>query len=483
MTLRNARAVARRLITLGCAAGLPAVLAVGCTFNGAYDLPLPGSLVSDEDSYSVTADFLDVLNVVPRSAVMVDDVAVGEVHDVTRVGWHARVVIWVRNDVDLPDNAVAEIRQTSLLGEKYVALLPPEDAKPVGELSDGDQIPLASTGRNPEVEEVLGALSFLLSGGGVGQLATITHELNAVMDGRQDRLRSLLGNLDGVVGTLDEQKASIIRAMTSINDLTATLNREQKTIAGALDALAPAVEVLSAQQKNLMQMLRALDRLGVIGTQLITATKDDVISTLRDLDPVLQRLNEAGSSIGPGLSLLLSFPFPKESNNIVHGDYANTVMDVHVTLKNDRKPTAPGPSIPPLLPGLPTLPPLLDSVPSLPGLGGLQLPSLPLLRSASTRPGTGTALADCARSASILDQACATSVATSSSFRGLQLACRLKSLRATAVCRSIAALPMREVASGTPLAKALNTYDAALTTAFDTPMGTADGLYSGSGAA
>ena len=33
----------------------------------------------------------------------------------------------LRNDVELPDNAIAEIRQTSLLGEKFVSLGPPAD--------------------------------------------------------------------------------------------------------------------------------------------------------------------------------------------------------------------------------------------------------------------------------------------------------------------------------------------------------------------
>ena len=103
----------------------------------------------------------------------------------------------VRDDVVLPDNAVADIRQTSLLGEKYVAL---EAADRRGSRRAGSATATTSrssdTGRNPEVEEVLGALSFLLSGGGVGQLGTITHELNKVMDGRTERLRHLLGSLE-----------------------------------------------------------------------------------------------------------------------------------------------------------------------------------------------------------------------------------------------------------------------------------------------
>ena len=102
-----------------------ALVLSGCSFDGVYDLPLPGNKVSKDDGFLVSADFADALNVVPRSAVMVADVPVGQVETVTRVGWHARVTMRVRKDVKLPDNAEAEIRQTSLLGEKFVDLSPP----------------------------------------------------------------------------------------------------------------------------------------------------------------------------------------------------------------------------------------------------------------------------------------------------------------------------------------------------------------------
>ena len=124
------------------------VLLSGCEFEGAYDLPLPGSPVDEDDSYVVTAEFADVLNVVPRSVVMVDDVTVGEVTEVDRVGWHARITMRVRNGTVLPDNAIADIRQSSLLGEKYVALEDPTDEAPRGQLGDGDNI--AALGHRPE---------------------------------------------------------------------------------------------------------------------------------------------------------------------------------------------------------------------------------------------------------------------------------------------------------------------------------------------
>ncbi len=310
-----------------------AVLLSACEFEGAYDLPLPGSPVDEDHSYEVTAEFRDILNVVPRSTVMVDDVTVGEVIEVDRIGWHARVTMRVRDGIELPDNAVAEIRQVSLLGEKYVALEPPTDEAPDGVLEDGDKIPLEATGRNPEVEEVLGALSFLLSGGGVGQLGTITQELNHVMSGREDRLKHLLGSLEGVIGTLDDQKVQIVSALESMNNLTETLNAEKRTIGEALDVMGPAVKVLGDQHDELIEMLTALERLGAVGTRVIGASKENLIRSLRHLGPILERLHQAGDQLAPGLDMMISFPFPAEAANVVKGDYANASIRAGIDLK------------------------------------------------------------------------------------------------------------------------------------------------------
>ena len=321
----------RRTIPALAAAG--ALVLSGCEFEGAYDLPLPGSPVDEDEAYQVTAEFADVLNVVPRSTVMVDDVTVGEVIEVDRIGWHAKVTMLVRDDVVLPDNAVADIRQVSLLGEKYVALEEPIGEQPVGRLGDGDDIPLSSTGRNPEVEEVLGALSFLLSGGGVGQLGTITQELNNVMSGRTGRVRHLLGSLESVIGTLDQQKAQIIAAMESMNDLATTLNAERETIGDALDVMGPAVSVMADQHRELVEMLGALRKLGRVGSRVIGASKENLIATLDHLRPVLTKLNQAGKSLAPGLDMMISFPFPQEAANVVKGDYANASIRAGINLE------------------------------------------------------------------------------------------------------------------------------------------------------
>lgn len=395
-----------------------------CEFDGAYDLPLPGSPVGEDNSYEITAEFDDILNVVPRSPVFVDDVTVGEVTDVERIGWNAKVTMRVRDDVELPDNVIADIRQVSLLGEKYVALEAPTDVPAVGRLSEGDSIKIEATGRNPEVEEVLGALSFLLSGGGVSQLGTITAELNNVMSGRTNDLRALLGSLENVVGVLDDQKGDIISALESLNSLTATLNAERNTITAALDATGPAIKVLGDQETELVQMLVSLDRLGVVGTRVINASRKDLLATLRDLGPVLKALNDAGQALAPGLNLLLSFPFPQEASEVVLGDYANTSIRAELALDNFLG----NPDGDPLdltdLP-LPELPLPVPDVP-LPDLGVPEVPEL---------PGAVKQLRACMKTGDLSSSACLTMLRTGSFQAAVTKVCDKPKNRDDAVCR------------------------------------------------
>ena len=165
---RSLRQLRRRSVAATVLLLVAALLMTGCKFDGAYDLPLPGDKVDEDDGFYVTAEFADALNVVPRTAVFANDVPVGQVSEVERSGWHAKVKFLVRKDIKLPQNIEIDVRQTSLLGEKYLALVEPAPGTASDKrLSDGDFIPLSRTSRNPEVEEVLGALSALLAGGGV----------------------------------------------------------------------------------------------------------------------------------------------------------------------------------------------------------------------------------------------------------------------------------------------------------------------------
>ncbi|MGH3356423.1 MAG: MlaD family protein, partial [Nocardioidaceae bacterium] len=67
----------------GGALALSAALALGgCDFS-VYELPLPGGADVGDNSYTVSATFDNVLDLVPQSAVKVNDVTVGKVEDIS----------------------------------------------------------------------------------------------------------------------------------------------------------------------------------------------------------------------------------------------------------------------------------------------------------------------------------------------------------------------------------------------------------------
>lgn len=351
------------------------VLATGCT--------------APQSGFTVTAEFSDVLDLAPGAGVKVNDVSVGSVQSVSLKGWTAVVSLRVDESVTLPDNATAAIRQTSLLGEKFVALAtPPAGETPQGRLSDGDVIPLERTRRAAEVEEVLAALGLVLNGGGLANLKTINVEVVQALAGREQEARDALSKLDTFVAGLDAQKADIVRAIDALDRLSARLAEQRQAIGAAVEAFDPGLTVLAQQRSQLTDAIKALDSLSGVGTKVIKESKEDLLAELKALQPLLDQLVKAGDDLPRAMEFLLTFPFPPNVTRAIRGNQVNlhATVDIDSVTFLTQTLIAPPDAAPPLVPGvpglpLPSLPPLPIPLPPLPSLPSLPLPtpSLPPL--------------------------------------------------------------------------------------------------------
>lgn len=405
----------RRLRSTAVGLLLGASLLSGCDFD-VYQLPLPGGTDVGGDAIEVTVMFTDVLDLVPKSTVKVNDVSVGQVTDIDLSGYVAEVTVELRADTRLPENTVAEIRQTSLLGEKFVSLSAP-DSGAVGELSDGETIPLEQTGRNPEVEEVLGALSLVLNGGGIAQLKTIAGELNQALEGREGAARSVLTQVDTLVANLDAGKADIVDAIESLDALARTARTQQDTIDAALAELPSALASIDRQRDDLVTMLRSLNELGNVGVRVIEQTKEATISTLAQLEPVLGQLARSGDSFVNAFHVFLTYPFvdevvgrdPQVARNLHMGDYTNLSVQLDLDLSLG------------ITPGATALPTLLPSV------------------------ADPTVIVDnvlrCLRSGRLDSAACRKVLADAEALLKLKAECQKAANRDTALCRVLNQVP------------------------------------------
>ncbi|WP_051400251.1 MCE family protein [Haloechinothrix halophila] len=314
------------------AAALAMVLALvsGCgTFGGLYGVPLPGGADLGEHPYRVTAEFTDVLDLVPQSGVRVNDVAAGTVESIalSTDGRTAEVTMLLNRDVALPANAVARLRQSSMLGEKFVELAAPDE--PRGTLTDGARIDVARTSRNTEIEEVLGALSMVLNGGGVSQLKDINTELNAAMAGNTGEIRSLLRRIETFTASFDKNSDVLTKALHGTDKLAARLAERKDKIAALVEDLEPGIAVLADQREKLTTMLTSLDRLSDVAVETVDRSGDNLVADLRALEPTLRNLAEAGEDLPAAMEMLLTFPFPDSALPAIKGDYINLYIEHH----------------------------------------------------------------------------------------------------------------------------------------------------------
>lgn len=324
----------KRRAIVGAGACAVALAVTSCSSEGIYGIPLPGGADVGDSPMRISIEFDDVLDLVPQSAVKVDGVPVGRVDSISvgPDGWNADVDIVIDSSVDLPANALAAVEQTNLLGEKFIQLSVPEGDQDPNRLESGDRIALAQTRHATEIEQVLGAMSLLLNGGGVGQLQPVIHELTTALDGREDRVKGLLQEANTLVDGLNQQRDDITRALDGLDTLTARVNDQNDKIAKVLDELPVATEVLNEQRPQLTAMLGQLDRLGSVGTDVINKSKDDLIKDLIALRPTLQALADAGDDLPNSLAFLPTVPFPDGVEQIALGGSVNLFLTVDMQI-------------------------------------------------------------------------------------------------------------------------------------------------------
>jgi phospholipid/cholesterol/gamma-HCH transport system substrate-binding protein len=315
----------------------------GCQFMGLGTAPLPFTNGTGPGTYTVRAVLSDATNLPPNAEVMVHDVPVGTVTAIRLSGWNAELSISLPDSVRLPANATVTLGQKSIMGAEYVALAAP--ARPAGRLAAGAVIPLARTTTYPSTESVLAALSAVLNGGGLNQLATITSELNQTLAGHAGQIRDLLANLNVLAGKLDAQRITITSALSNLSALMATVRSQDATLAGALRTVPGGVAVLARDEKRIAAALRAASGLSTVADRVINGSRQNLLANLRALQPAVARLADSGQNLIASLNVLPTFPFPAdEVVRDVRGDYANMYLTINLTLPGLEKAWLAGPS-------------------------------------------------------------------------------------------------------------------------------------------
>ena len=271
----------RRALSAGIA------VALLTTLSACNDYRTTGSPVGD---LTLTAEFEDVQHLVVGHTVRMSDVPIGTVTGVDLDGYTAVVEISIADGRDIPEGTVASISATSLLGENYVRLVPPET--PVSTIHrDGEE--LATSGTDASFETVTERLLVLLRAVNGRDIATIIDESHTALVGRGDELNELIGTVDELSEGLVEQTDELV----TILDLAAALGDElapdATRLGNAIDATAAASGAITAQRDRIVDAVtQILELARTLDTEVLDPHRDRLEVILDRLVPVLDLVAE-----------------------------------------------------------------------------------------------------------------------------------------------------------------------------------------------
>jgi phospholipid/cholesterol/gamma-HCH transport system substrate-binding protein len=314
----------------------------------AATLAVAGAACDRGSRPDVVAYFSDVGDLVENATVQVNDVEIGSVSDIVyeyRDGrMLARVEMSVSPDVKVSaGDLTALVRQTSLLGEQFVELVPESTGGPyVGEQTV--TVPLARTDKRVDIETFLGDLSAFIGSGSLEDLNRFTHAQALILQGRGEEFGELLDELDTFTGLLANRREDVAVAIERLGSASQKLANNQQTIDRFFDSLEKANVLLADQGDELGKLFRALNRFGKVNARFLAQHEDAINRQFRALRPILTGLAGARGEIGKDITKLDTFLdlFAKSigggPGDTGFGDYvqADAVLCEHIYLCNTR---------------------------------------------------------------------------------------------------------------------------------------------------
>ncbi|MGH3957544.1 virulence factor Mce family protein [Mycobacterium sp.] len=320
----------RHRLWQGLALLVAALVLSSCGWRGISNVSIPGVPGSGGDSYTVYVQMPNTLALNNNSRVLVADVWVGSVREITLKNWVATLTVGLNKGIKLPKNATAKIGQTSLLGSQHVELAAPQN--PSSQLlRDGDTIPLKHSSMFPTIEQTLAGLSLILRGGGVPNLESLTNEFYNIVNGRAPQIRTLLGKLDTFTDELNQQRNDINHAIDSTNRLLGYAASRADVLDRVFTEVPPLIKHFAEKQQLFIDATDAVGRLSAVTDQYLGPVRGDFHQDLQSLQCPLKELSRAARYLPDVLKFLFTFVPTDITDKALRGDYINVSLMADVT--------------------------------------------------------------------------------------------------------------------------------------------------------
>lgn len=191
--------------------------------------------ISVKEGVEVRVVLGDAAGLVQNADVMVAGVKVGSVKELGVEHDHAIITALLDKKFQLRNDLRATVRSKSLLGEKYMALIPASTTAPI--LKDGDVVTAAET--PIEIDQLVNIMGPILKEVDPKDVRVIVKTLSSALEGKSESIGKIITNAEAISGDL---KSMVAENRPRIEQMTAKMDKLINEASETISTNRPAVE-------------------------------------------------------------------------------------------------------------------------------------------------------------------------------------------------------------------------------------------------
>ncbi|MEU2442125.1 MCE family protein [Streptomyces althioticus] len=244
----------------------------------------------------------------PGAEVKLRGVVVGEVRAVDATGDGARLTLAMKpGTLDaVPSDVRAQMLPTTLFGERFVALVPPENPSPEP-LAAGAVIPQDRSANAVELQQVLDDVLPMLTAVQPQKLAATLSAVSQALEGRGDQLGRTLDRLERHLAEFNPHLPALNRDLRELVKVSHVYADAAPDILTALTDFTTTSGTLAEKEAELASALGATTRTAEDATAFLRENRRNLIRLSAAGRPTLELLAEYSSSFPCTLRTLAEF--------------------------------------------------------------------------------------------------------------------------------------------------------------------------------
>ena len=286
----------RNPVIVGAVSLAAVVLLVMAAFR-AQDLPLIGG----GDTYY--AAFAESGGLKANDEVRIAGVRVGKVEDVALDGDHVKVTFRIESGSGFGTDTRAEIKVKTLLGAMYLGLVPAG----AGQLQKGSEIPVDRTSSPYDVVEAFSGLAKTTERIDTDRLATSLTTLADLTRNTPEEFQQALSGVSRLSANIAARDDKINTLLKNLERVTTVLDDRDQDIVGLMKQSDVLFRALVARRESVHALLESTSLMSKELTVLVRQSRADLKPALEHLDNVIAVLNKNEDNLDNSLRLMAPF--------------------------------------------------------------------------------------------------------------------------------------------------------------------------------